>query len=395
MKRGILLLFTCLIILSSMAIVHADGTWSVDLVAGQHTTIGTVQFNITGDTLTATFQISSPGWCMTTTHFYAANVPPDRSAPGQFQYKHEGLDCVVTDVFTVPTPQGDVYVAAHADSHFDPNNLDNLSPTDTLTGTTSLVVEPGTDSYLVAQVDGAITGTYNAWCVDLSHVIYTGAQYTANVYDSYQAPTDIVDIYANLDLINYIINQDYSSFAKPYDIQVAIWLLIDNTTPYGITDAALAIVDDAKLNGEGFVPGCGQILGVIVEPIENNAQHLILEYPAPCPQAPTDDTARSETAWGLADWGTAFRTGWGMYFQLVDVPDDANPTETPTVEPPPTDVPPPTAEPPSNDHGNRARNDEAPGQNKSNDAPGNRNDEAPGQQNNNHAHNGNGSKNGN
>lgn len=394
MKRGMILFISSLVLLLWIPLSSADGSWTIELVAGQNTTIGTVDVTISGDTLTATYQATAPGWCMSTTHFYASNVAPDKSAPGQFQYKHEGLDCVTSDVFTVPTPEGDVFVAAHADTHFDPNNVDdNSEDPDDFTGITNLVATSGSDSYLVANVDGSITGSFAAWCIDLEHIIFTGQEYTANVYDSYESPVEIVDIYENLDLINYIINQDYSSFATTYDVQVAIWLLIDDQLPNGITDAALAIVDDALANGEGFVPGCGQILGVILEPIEDNAQHLILEVPAPCiPDAP-EGNARSETAWAIANWGIAFKTGWGMYFQLVDAPDEPPAPQ----EPPVTEEPPATQEPPTNEHGNRARNDEAPGQDSSNQAPGNRSDEAPGQQNkSNNSNKGNGNnKNGN
>jgi hypothetical protein len=60
-------------------------------------------------------------------------------------------------------------------------------------------------------------------------------------------------------------------------------------------------------------------------------------------------------------------------------------THTLSTDEPPTQAPPdtPNEEPPSNDNGNRARNDEAPGQNSSNDAPGSRRDETQSQQNNN------------
>ena len=148
MKRGIILFISFTVLLLWIPFAFADGTWTIELVAGQHTTIGVVDVTISGDTLTANYQITSPGWCMTTTHFYAGNVAPAKSAPGQFQYKHEGLDCVTTDVFTVPTPEGDVFVAAHADTHFDPNNVDNIPDEQTdYTGITSLVATVGSDSY--------------------------------------------------------------------------------------------------------------------------------------------------------------------------------------------------------------------------------------------------------
>src|SRR5690349_18359018 len=126
MRRGIVFfIFGAMLLL--VPSVFADGAWSFELVAGQHTPIGTVNVSISGASLTATFNVTAAGWCMSTTHFYAGSTPP-RNAPGQFNYQHSGLDCLRTDTYTVSTPSGDVFVAAHADSHFDPNNAGE--PTD-------------------------------------------------------------------------------------------------------------------------------------------------------------------------------------------------------------------------------------------------------------------------
>src|SRR5688572_25428974 len=99
MRRGIVLFFLGAMLLLVPS-VFADGSWSFELVAGQNTTIGTVNVSISGTTLTATYNVTAAGWCMSTTHFYAGNTPPS-NAPGQFNYKHEGLDCVTTDTFSV------------------------------------------------------------------------------------------------------------------------------------------------------------------------------------------------------------------------------------------------------------------------------------------------------
>lgn len=308
MKRGSILLIGFLVLLIWIPLAAADGSWSIDLVAGQHTTIGTIEINITGDTLTATFQATSPGWCMSTTHFYVSDNAPSRSAPGQFQYKHEGLDCVTTDVFSVPVPEGDVFVSAHADTHFTPGTYEvEEEPADPLTGTASMVASGGDDSYLTVDVTGGINGSYNSWCIDLDTTIYTGAEYTADVYEAVSAPDFLTEVPENLDLVTYIINQDYSGIgASVYDVQLAIWELIEAES-FALTPAAQAIVDDALANGADFVPGCGDVIGVVVDPFSNelgDGQHLLLEYPAPCTQTvEVGGSARSETAWALADWG--------------------------------------------------------------------------------------------
>lgn len=380
MKRG-LALFALLFVFFTIPAVNADDSWTVDLVAGQHTTIGTVDFVISGDTLTATFNVTSPGWCLGVTHFYAGNVAPDRAAPGQFPYQHEGLDCVTSDSYSVPTPDGDVYVAAHAESDFDPERASDDPVVIGDTGT--MEVNLGTSSYFEASVDiDGLASMYSAWCVDLEHLIFTGTEYDVDVFEAGDALVDNPD---NLDLILYVINQDYSSLgAVTYDVQVAIWLLIDDATPFGITPAALAIVDDARANGEGFTPGCGDLMGVFMD-AGPDIQNIMAVVPAPC--ITDGGQARSETAWALADWGVEFGQGWGMYFQLVDAPDPV-----PTEEPP---APVPTEEPPAPAPDNNDGNNNGLGNNQN---TGNAQGE-PQRDNNNNSNNnsgnGNGSSNGN
>ena len=365
--------------------VAADGTWSVDLVAGQDTTIGRVIFMINGDALTARYQITVDGWCMKTTHLYVDNTAPAHHAPGQFTYSHERNDCVVEDMYNVPTPDGDVFVAAHADTYYSPTN--QTETVDPFSGMISLVALAGADSYLTATVSGALVGTYAAWCVDLDHLIYTGLTYTANIYDSTAGADGLVDYSANIDLVNYILNQDYVSQGySVLAVQSAIWSLIDDTpSPYGLQIGTDVIIADALANGAGFVPGCGDVMGIIIEPIEGNAQHLVLEYPVPCSQDSSDQQARSETAWTIADWGIPFDQAWGMYFQLVDADTQTSSSDDSTIGEDPSDN---TGD--SGTTGNessaqenpeppRGRSAEAPGQNRDNSPPGGRKDDAPGQ----------------
>lgn len=391
MRRGLALL-ALLFVFFTISTVQADGSWSVDLVAGQHTTIGAVDFVISGDTLTATFNVTSPGWCLGVTHFYAGNLPPDRAAPGQFPYHHEGLDCVTSDSYSVPTPDGDVYVAAHAESDYDPDRANDEPVIIADTGT--MTVNSGSSSYFDASVNiDGLASSYPAWCVDLEHLIFTGTQYDVDVFEAGDALVDNPD---NLDLILYVINQDYSFLgATAYDVQVAIWLLIDDATPFGITPAALAIVDDARANGEGFTPGCGDLMGVFMDP-GPDIQTIMAVVPAPC--ITDEGNARSETAWALADWGVEFGQGWGMYFQLVDAPDPEPPAPAPSDEPPaplPTDEPP---APPADDndgHNNGLGNNQNTGNAQGEPQRDNSNNSNSNNNGNNGGGNGNGSSNGN
>ena len=92
---------------------------------------------------------------------------------------------------------------------------------------------PGPLSYWMTTVSGdaELNGVYEAWCVDNDTTMNSGANYTATVYSSYEAyPTILIEKYYNMDLVNWLINQDY--VGKPAggslgnytfsDVQVAI-----------------------------------------------------------------------------------------------------------------------------------------------------------------------------
>ena len=85
----------------------------------------------------------------------------------------------------------------------------------------------------------------------------------------------------NLDLITYILNQDYAGQGfTDAEIQGAIWSLTDGdalatgSNPNGIFIAdgggdiadAEAILADAIANGEGFEAGSGDIVGIVIDP---------------------------------------------------------------------------------------------------------------------------------
>ena len=90
----------------------------------------------------------------------------------------------------------------------------------------------------------------------------------------------------NLDLINWIINQDYSNENpgrfNDWEVQRAIWELTDAfdtsvldsvDTNYGQDADVDWIVQQAIRNGEGFEAGKGDIATMIVDPGDSNAEH--------------------------------------------------------------------------------------------------------------------------
>jgi hypothetical protein len=81
----------------------------------------------------------------------------------------------------------------------------------------------------------------------------------------------------NLDLINYIIAQCHEDNAQynGWEVQFAIWELTDNfdsatafaaNSVFGQLADTQAILADAAANGEGFVAGTGDKVGVIIDP---------------------------------------------------------------------------------------------------------------------------------
>jgi hypothetical protein len=178
---------------------------------------------------------------------------------------------------------------------------------------------------------GVLDGTYDGWCVDTSRGISSNTNYTARVYSSYEPlPEGAVDYPQNLDLVNWVVNQEFSANGYSADeVQCAIWKLIDSdpeTWAGAFTcgdgsagdQKADAIVALALANGEGFKPlTCQDKVAVLLVPEQlvggyqvTVAQVTIAEVGDFCEDA--YDPEQTETAWGCGD--KTFRTGWGSYF---------------------------------------------------------------------------------
>jgi hypothetical protein len=113
----------------------------------------------------------------------------------------------------------------------------------------------------------------------------------ANVFiadENNAALGEFVPNYQNLDLVNYIMNRDYSTGSADVfdfwtgttntvafsdldisatDIQDAIWYLTDDLFTLLTPDVA-AIVADAEANGEGFIAQSGDIVGLVIAPLQ-------------------------------------------------------------------------------------------------------------------------------
>lgn len=82
--------------------------------------VGEVTIDYDGSTAVVSYQLYEGNW-MTGTHLYVGNerLPRDKKGnetvnPGQYPYKHDPLNNVTTDSYTVTGLSGDIYVVAHA-----------------------------------------------------------------------------------------------------------------------------------------------------------------------------------------------------------------------------------------------------------------------------------------
>ena len=177
-----------------------------------------------------------------------------------------------------------------------------------------------------------MTGVYDGWCIDTHHTIGNNTWYTANVSSSYEAGSP-----ANMDLVNWIVNQHYVGEESPGglgtytygDVQRAIWTLVDPNSTSGLGSWSQARVNEilaaASADGEGFEPGCGDVVAVILDPVNSQqitiAQTTFIEIGVPCED-------REETAWAGAWTGTEGSPGsfgdkfvqnstWAGYFTYL------------------------------------------------------------------------------
>ncbi len=260
--------------------------------------------------------------------------------PGQFDYQGDH-DYVSEYTYTIPLGSWGndkvLYVAAHAvvgylydcDDEDCDGGVVNLDAFEiSLPDTASIDVTypySGASSYfpniVVSDGDG-LDGDYEGWCIDIGRTINQNKEYTAKVYSSYETlPSGLVDKPDNLDMVNWLLNQDFVGQTSPGgygtytygDVQRAIWALID----YSQSEASIGSYSNARVNEllalaedeDGFEPGCGEKIGVIFAPVGSDGkvtnQVVMIMIDLPC--------YGEETAWGK---GTRYNNegNWAMYF---------------------------------------------------------------------------------
>ena len=340
MKKIVYLLLAMSLMLAFLpAAVFAqtvDEPFVTDLIAGQHYDIGDVLVWNDADYLYVQYLVDNADWCLTLTHLEVATsldgIPQTKKGnpiPGKFGYSSEHA-CVTEFTYQIERiwDIGDeLYIAAHAEAK------QLLGYEGDLAGliaglpdqVTALVYFPGDQfggpSYFDAALSGGTTldGMYDAWCVDTDSVMRYEQLFIADVYSSYEPlPAGLIEFPENLDLVNWILNQHFvgqpSSCGGDYtygDVQRAIWELIeDNPVDAGLGDwspcRVAEILADATANGEGYLPGCGDLMGVILVPTDG-LQPFMIGVEVPCVPVYGEETA----------WAAGFEfpgNNWAMYF---------------------------------------------------------------------------------
>ena len=317
--------------LYGFAFAHTEAApFSTDLIAGQHYDVGEVLVWNDADYLYVKYFVL-PGYLISETHLSietdVASIPQKNGnpIPGKFEYSSEHDPPVVEFTYAIPNTwdiDDDLFIAAHAvvcSSGF--LNIELTLPDQVYVKVKG--AENGDPAYFpeVTITGGTnLDGVHLGWCADTDLGITADTYYLAKVYSSYESlPAGKVEYPENLDLVNWILNQDYVGQSSPSggtytygDVQRAIWALIDDTqSPWGLGSWSQARVDEilaaAAAAGEGFVPGCGEVVAIILNPVGEAAQAVIITIPVPCPGC--------ETAWGN---GPGFSgRNWAMYFEYT------------------------------------------------------------------------------
>jgi len=153
------------------------------------------------------------------------------------------------------------------------------------TGFMTMMVEDGENSWFTMYISGIPSGyniengTYLAWCLQQNVIMSRGVNHTVSIYSSYdpEMPEHFQD--NNWSKINYLINhkQDYTRNS----IQHAIWHFIDNYE-YPTDPDAQVLIADVNENGEGYCPGVGDKVAILVDCVET-IQRTIIELTVPEP----------------------------------------------------------------------------------------------------------------
>lgn len=329
MKKISIAIFLMLVMTTflTLSVSSEIGThYTTDLIAAQTTDIGEVEYWYDEGQFHVKFIITESDWTLTQTHVHIADTPDDfpmtkKGNPkiGNFDFRNEhDFITEYTYHITWPNPDDNEYIAAHV-VVTKPGGLEGLQLMLPDTVSMQIPILGGDLAYfpqVIITNGGDLNGTYPGWCIDTDHGISIGTTYdNVDVYSSYdELPEGIVEYPENLDLVNWVLNQDFigkqsSTCGGTYtmgNVQRAIWKLVEDDWPEDNSGPESQcrtdeIVEKAYIYGEGFEPGCGDRIAIILDPGDD--QTIIIEIDMPC----EDD----ETAWG--DGLNFPGDSWAMY----------------------------------------------------------------------------------
>lgn len=294
---------------------YCGDSLTVDLIAGQHTDVGSVIVTNDGNYLYVEFIAEDP-WVITETHVSVSDsldgIPQTKKGNpkiGNFGYNVDSF----IDISMWPAGTT-LYIAAHAvvqmigennvpiqeetawgeGLEFPGNSwamyftytvqdccVDLGLPEDAI----NIMVQFGSTTYIdtttwnVPAGFDVSNGIYEGWCSDKYHLIYVGTTYSAYIFNSYAPDTMPDDPRLDIpwDKINWIINNHDGYTAA--ETQAAIWWFSDQFPYSGNVGNLIA---DADLYGDGFVPGPGENIAVIVYVTDPSVQVTIIEVPTQC-----------------------------------------------------------------------------------------------------------------
>jgi hypothetical protein len=279
----------------------------VELVAGQHNVVGEVCVEKVGDGLKITYTLSGEDCKITEVHVDLASELSNDPVTGfhandngnpQFGHFDKAFEFGVgtsdpVEVYfnydelkaalgvTTITAGTKIYIAAHSgvccpeEGTGDPILCPDLP--DGSTSTVGIFNQNSLNaSFIWATFNfNSSNEFYEGWCILPDQQIQRSGQLVDFLctYDGSFLCNEggIIEKPENMDLVNWLINNRGSyANATNNDVQWAIWiLLLNDINPLGNyqpTDPILVdqMVADAYANGEGYVPGCDDKVGVIV-----------------------------------------------------------------------------------------------------------------------------------
>ena len=143
---------------------------------------------------------------------------------------------------------------------------------------------------------------YVGWCADRNIYLNNGS-YNVRLYETYDPnlPTLMSHVnmgsrnggsqYGDWDMINWIINHKNpnATLVGISDVQEAIWHFFTGSGYTGSDVEVLAMIADATANGEGYVPGAGEKVAVLLDASIDGVsrQNVFIEVENPTPEPGT------------------------------------------------------------------------------------------------------------